>query len=166
MLLAAEARNLMKTERRKREALADKQEVEDIYWILYPLTLHFHWVRLLCAYCLPFYYCDGKAKAVSKKVLVLFVFKGYVFFLIIRMGTATPIRRTRIFQMRSLWFRVLQWFWCQFFGDLSILQSNKTHTLTQSMLRLMTSLMTGTKLWFTFCCEFVGSTFLGSPYQL
>jgi hypothetical protein len=29
-------------EKGKEEALAGKQGVEDIYWILYPLTLHFH----------------------------------------------------------------------------------------------------------------------------
>ena len=28
--------------REGKDALADKQGAEDIYWILYPLTLHFH----------------------------------------------------------------------------------------------------------------------------
>jgi hypothetical protein len=145
--------------------MADKQAGENIYRILHPSPSIFIQCGFFCAHCLPFYYCDGKAKAVSKKGFGSLCLQRLRIFLIVRMGTSTPINRSRIFQMRPLWFRVLQCFWCSFFRDLILLQSNKTHTLTQNMLRLMTSLMTCTKLWFTFCCESVGSAFLCPAYQ-
>ena len=115
--------------REGKDALADKQGAEDIYWILYPLTLHFHWAQLLYATAYLSITAMAKLKLFPKRVRFCLSSK-VTYFVMIRMGISTPISRKRIFQIHSLWFRVLQWLWCSFFRDLILLQSNNTHILT------------------------------------